>query len=332
MSGSSTTWIVIGVSAALLALLLLLGTAPEPTPDELAIAPVETAASQTIISAPRTVSGSLPIADAGEDVTVGERETIQLVGSGYDPAGGPVVYRWTSDGGLGFFENAHSAETYYTSPSACDCDESAILTLTVTSAAGISAMDQMTVWVRDPVACPREVYETEGYFVIVPTDRCATDSHIATCPATPSEPCESPCISEAPPADACPIPAIPCPCATDCENELGGPSLTFDPLPAHPKDRAKPSIVRQYPAKVNEGTSIRLQGVIHNPMCQVVCYFWSADKGWFENADTLQPIYHVPESDRRDGETVTIKLTVYDGPESYSYEQIRVRILNTDPT
>ena len=334
MSGSSTTWILIGAGAALLALLLLLGAGADPAPEESAIAPVEMPVLPTspTTTVPYGVSGRLPVADAGADVTVGERETIQLAGSGYDPAGGAVSYLWTASGGLGFFENAHSPTTSYTAPSACDCDDSAVLTLTVTSTSGTVATDQMIVWVRDPATCPSETYETEGYFVVVPSDACATDSHVATCPATPSEPCESPCISEEPADDACPIPAIPCPCATDCEGDLGGPSLTFDPPPAHPKDRAKPTIVRQYPRKVNEGSIVRLEGVIHNPTCQVVCYFWSADKGWFEDADTLTPIFHVPDSDRRDGETVTIKLIVYDGPESYSYEQIRIRIINTDPT
>ncbi len=74
-----------------------------------------------------------------------------------------------------------------------------------------------------------------------------------------------------------------------------------------------------------------IKGNISNPVCVSVCFTWSASKGWLEGANTLQPIYHAPESDRRDGETVTITLAAYDSSGGRSYDQIRVRIVNTDP-
>jgi len=76
---------------------------------------------------------------------------------------------------------------------------------------------------------------------------------------------------------------------------------------------------------------MRITGYVSNPSCLSVCFVWSANKGWFEAADTLQPIYHAPESDRRDGETATVTLTVYDSTGTRSYDQIRFDIVNTDP-
>jgi len=74
-----------------------------------------------------------------------------------------------------------------------------------------------------------------------------------------------------------------------------------------------------------------ISGYISNPACLSVCFTWSASKGWLDGTDTLRPVYHAPESDRRDGETATITLTVYDAAGGRSYDQIRVRIVNTDP-
>ena len=54
-------------------------------------------------------------------------------------------------------------------------------------------------------------------------------------------------------------------------------------------------------------------------------------KGWLENSNTLTPIYHAPESDRLEGETVTISLIVYETAEGRSYDQIRIKIRNTNP-
>ena len=74
-----------------------------------------------------------------------------------------------------------------------------------------------------------------------------------------------------------------------------------------------------------------IEGHISNPACLSVCFTWSASKGWLERADTLQPIYHAPESDRHGGEPVTITLAVYDSSGGRSYDQIRIHIENNDP-
>jgi len=329
-SSTSTILIITGIGVALIALLLLLGSSPAPTTDTGVTPPSESGLEFT---APvRSSLASAPVVRAGLDRTVREREIVQLSGEGYDPSGLPVTYTWTAEGGLGFFENAYSPITAYTAPSACDCDDMVILTLTVTSTSGVSVSDQMVIAVRDPLACPAPTYESSGYYVTIPVDKCQDDIAETACPATPSEPCASPCISEVPIDAGCPAPPIPCPCIedVDCMDpwRTGWP---FDEQPGHPKDRAKPSINRHFPQEMNENGAVALQGYIRNPACQSVCFTWSASKGWLEYANTLTPIYHAPESDRLDGETVSISLTVYDTAQGRSYDQIRIKIRNTNP-
>ena len=331
MSNNSTILIIAGIGVGLLALLLLLGSSPEPTTDVGVITPpVVTNEAYMTVASP---SSAAPVVHAGLDRTVGERERVELSGEGYDPSGLPVAYQWTVQGGLGFFENANSPTTIFTAPSACDCNEMVILTLTVTNSAGRSVFDQMVISVRDPLNCPEVMCETGGYFVTVPVDPCQGTNLGPICPATPSEPCESPCITEVPVVDGCADLAVPCPCVenVDCSEpwQTGWP---FDaPEPGHPKDRAKPSIGRNFPQTINEEAAAHLEGFIRNPACQAVCFTWLASKGWLENADTLTPIYHAPESDRLDGETVTISLILYDAAGGRSYDQIRMKIRNTNP-
>ena len=329
-SSNSTILIIAGVGVALIALLLLLASSPEPTTDTGASAPPISEAAPYAATA--SSSSSVPVVHAGLDRTVGERERIELSGEGYDPSGLPVTYLWTAQGGLGFFENAHSPTTIFTAPSACDCDDMVILTLTMTSTSGIRVADQMVISVRDPLACPSLTYESSGDFETMSIDVCQDNDADATCPATPSEPCDSPCISEAPLADDCPDLAIPCPCAEDGDcTESWQSGWPFDAQPVHPKDRAKPEIDRHFPREINEEASVVMEGYIRNPACQPVCYVWSVSKGWLENANTLTPIYHAPESDRLEGETVTISLITYDSTQGRSYDQIRIKIRNTNP-
>jgi len=150
-NSNSTILIIAAVGVGLLALLLLLGSSPEPTTDIGVVPPtVSTEQSYMRVVSP---SSSTPVVHAGLDRTVGERERVELSGEGYDPTGLPVTYQWTAQGGLGFFENAQSPTTIFTAPSACDCNEMVILTLTATNVSGVSVSDQMVISVRDPLNC-----------------------------------------------------------------------------------------------------------------------------------------------------------------------------------
>ena len=324
MSAGSTLWILLAIGAALVVGMLLLSPA-EPSATE----PVKQVASTSIVAEPAGPATGTPVVNAGSDRTVGERETIELKGDGYDPAGTAVTYLWTAEGGPGSFENARNPTTSYTAPSVCGCSETVLLTLTATTVGGVSASDSMVLSVRDPLDCPTEIYEVGGAFVPV-IDPCPYPE--PTCPARPAQACASPCITEVPVYDGCPETPVPCPCRADsCEGRWVS-NWPFGPQPEHPRDRAKPRIGRHYPASINEGSAVPIKGYIDNPACLPVCFTWSASKGWLEGTDTLQPVYWAPESHRRDGETVTITLTVYDSAGGRSYDQIRIRIVNSDST
>ena len=159
MSSSSTMLILLGVGAVLAIFLPLLSPAEQTATEPVPVQPVTSA---SIGAEPVSRTPGAPVVHAGLDRTVGERETVKLNGEGYGPGRTAVTYLWTADGGLGFFENARSPTASYTAPSACDCEETVILTLTVTSASGVSASDSMVLSVRDPLICLTETYEAGG--------------------------------------------------------------------------------------------------------------------------------------------------------------------------
>jgi len=96
-----------------------------------------------------------------------------------------------------------------------------------------------------------------------------------------------------------------------------------------PEDRPTPFIVRQFPTPVAEGSATPLHALVRNPACSSVCFAWSASQGWFERADTLEPIYHAPITARTDGDRVTITFTIHDATGRPSYDQIRIQVDDT---
>ena len=332
MGSNSVIWIV-AIAAVVGAVLLLLGSAPE-TPEAADVSP--SAAISTEV-ATRTTAGAVsytravPVVDAGPDQTVYERSDVRLEGHGYDPDGGPVAYRWTAPNALGIFENPLSPTTIYTAPSSCGCDDTICLTLTVTNAVGVSVSDEVALTVVDPNECPVEdTYETCGTFVVVTSsDECVVEK--PACPIEADEPCIDPCIRQVPPTGECAEQPVPCGCVeSTCGTREGG--WPFDPEPedVHPRDLAKARLSRQYPADIAEGAVVALEGFVENPACLSTCYTWSVSKGWLEGEDTLQPIYHAPESHRVGGETVTITFSVFDSTGASSYDQIRIHIENVE--
>lgn len=322
--------ILVGIGAAILVGLLLLGGG-EPAPTDSAAEPV------AVVSAGRTapVSYTTPAVrvDVGSDIVTGERETIELRPTIHGAETGDVTYAWTAQGALGFFHDPSARDAVYTTPSACDCEASVLLTLTVTDTYGVSASDSLWLMVEDPSVCPVDVSCEEVVcaeaLVCTTEEPCPEPPVYETCP-TPDVPCDSPCVGEVPSADPCGDVVIPCPCvAGDC-----GPVWTetwpFDPNPGPPADRPKPRIDRRYPAHLAETSSFQLSGTIYNPACVPGCFVWLASKGTLEGADTLTPTYRAPASDRPDGERVTISLILYDGFGGRSYDQIRLTIDNVD--
>ncbi len=327
----STVLLLVGGVVLLLGLLFLLPSGdPAATEPVVAAASVPPSTSTPVSSSTSPPSTPAPVVRAGLDRMVHERETIRLAGEGHDPNGLPLTFAWSVQGAPAVFENPGSPTTAFTAPSSCGCETKVILTLTATNAHGVSASDRMVLTVRNPLACPPK--RDTLPIVCLPADPCVQDRQAATCPATPDIACDSPCITHAPTADACPT-AVPCPCVeTDDCTATWHTAWPTDTVPAHPKDRAKPSINRHYPAQIDEETSVQLIGSVRNPACQPVCFVWSASKGRLEHTDTLRPIYHAPASHHREGETVTITLLLYDNAGGRSFDQIRIKIRNTDPS
>lgn len=318
MNNSTATWIVVGLGAALLLLLLVLGSGQDEEARTLPPGDETTAFHAEAETGGSSGAGVLMV-DAGEDRVVGEREAVALSGAVQTSIGGEnVTFRWTAEGGLGFFDDPTKPDAIYTTPSVCDCEEVVILTLTARSSRGVQGSDQMILHVRDPLICPT-----------IPDPPCVGVVR-DPCPAIPATPCDEPCMEEIAPV-GCGRDPVPCPCAGDCEAVWGwSDSWPFDPQPAHPRDRAIPRISRKYPTHIPEQSSLQLAASVSNPACTSVCFIWSASKGRLDGSDTLCPVYHAPESDRAGGERVTITLTIYDGYGGTSYDQIRLTIDNTD--
>jgi hypothetical protein len=305
MNGNSLVLVLLLVGAILGALLLFSNPSPVPT------VALGDASGGDLAMAPQAAASALPPwVDAGVDRRVGERETIRLTGSGRDQAGGTVSYRWTASGGLGFLADPSEPNTTYTAPSACDCQQTVTLTLTVTNRLGISSSDSIVLQIRDPMACPPERSTCGGIAVTLSPCGPAVES---PCPPKPDVPCAGPCVSQAPTRPLCSQVPVPCRCAQGC---------------AAAWDRPAPRIVRQYPAHVAEGSSVALRAVVANPACSSVCFAWSASQGWFERADTLEPIYHAPQTERREGERVTITFTIHDATGQPASDQIRLEVDN----
>jgi len=77
---------------------------------------------------------------------------------------------------------------------------------------------------------------------------------------------------------------------------------------------------------VNEGGSVVFHATVEGPGCTTACYHWTADKGWFEDADSLTPVWHAPNDACHGGEVACIKLATTDSAGHSGYDQIRVRV------
>jgi hypothetical protein len=100
----------------------------------------------------------LPVADAGEDITVNECSSVRLTCSGHDPDGDALSYYWTASCGRGSFSDPYALHPVYVAPSTDRCEgENIVLTLTVTDTCGASATDSMIVHVDNATNTPPAV-------------------------------------------------------------------------------------------------------------------------------------------------------------------------------
>ena len=358
-NGDSWIFILAGVGALLL---LLLSAGSEPTSTQPVVEPVQAEASQEIVTpeavAVSTVRPSVlpvyvavvdestmepPVVDAGVDLNLGERQSAHLSGEGYDPDGGRITVQWTAECDGGFFSDPQRLNTRYTAPSICCCERCIRLTLTVTDEQGETASDDLFVRVSgDAITCPSPTCEPCGEapcpepVVCQVKDPCVRELL----------PCEGPCVNRIETAVGCATPPEPCcdPCAwfggigwpCDEEGECGwtGPLpweeettiITTTTSSCLPRRTPVPFIYRDYASPVHVGEAIRLFGEVDNPDCVPVCFTWEADKGWFDDVNTLTPVWNAPTTVYHTLEEVCITLTVNDNCGGRAYDQVRVRV------
>jgi len=334
---------ILAVGAAIFLLLLASPEVPVDSPDTQSTSVLQVLeVSQSLHTA---YDVPLPVADAGSDLTLNQRETVRLAGKGYDPGGGALSYLWTAEGGRGYFDSADQPHSLYTAPSICSCMECIPLTLTVTNDRGASASDRLVVRVRgDPLICPpvptRHVCGEAPYRCEMP---CAPLTKVTNRCAPEPLPCERPCVLRVGPAEPCEPLLVPCckPCDWYCAPCWPGEEAPQDPWPlswsakgsvsCQPASHPTPHISRHYPPSVDEGAAVQLHGRISNPACRSGCFSWKADKGWFDDPNSLNPIWHAPMSDRCGGEDACITLALVDDCGGRGYDQIRIHINNLDP-
>jgi hypothetical protein len=154
-------------------------------------------------------------------------------------------------------------------------------------------------------------------------------------------PCEDPCTPHVRPLDPYIAEACVCdPCwltgETDglCDRPSCEPTRIPYPFwpeaerPCRPSTPPTPLIERSYQEWVTEGDRIQLHGSISNPAYIDVCFQWSADRGMFENPESLDPVFVAPLAERW-GDSVCITLTTFDSCGGRRFDQIRLR-LNPD--
>jgi len=330
MNSNSSTLILVGVGLAVLLGLLFLSGGETQMPGDAAGSETLSVGDEgeSMIEVLPTLS-----VEIGESLELGERETVLLEAQVQGAATGPIRYQWSSDGDLGFFSHPNERRTHYTAPSSCDCQEHVVITLTAIDGMGAAAVDTLYVTVPSLAVCAKDPCEpvcVETEPVCIPTEEVCPVKPDDPCPPEADIACDTPCIETA--ADApCEAAITPCPCVEEDCTSTWMPSWPFEPEETpRPADRPKPLIVRHFPAHIPEGSRFQLRGTVSNPGCIDGCFIWSASKGELVGSETLTPIYHAPLTDRPNGETVSISLTLYDAFGGRSYDQVRVTIDNTD--
>ena len=326
MEDNSTWLILVALVGVALAVFLFSGVAPADVGSETAQAVAVQQTQQASVVRPVRVSAP-PTVEAGMNLTLNERESVRLHGEAQNVGNEAIAYRWSAEGRRGYFDNAFQQNPVYTAPSVCGCDECIPLTLTVTTASGMSASDQVYVRVRgDPLSCGSPMASVQCGEHPSPCYTPPQPVKTSRCQPEPP-PCASPCIQHIA-APMCGKVPVAC-CASPCGWNPGYP-LPSGEVTVRPADRPSPLILRRYPGVMSEAGSVMLYGTVSNPACASVCFSWKANKGWFEDADTLTPIYHAPLSDRFGGEDVAITLTIHDEYGGEAYDQIRIHINNLD--
>lgn len=287
-----------------------------------------------------------PIVDAGPDRVLSECSSVRVGCEGFDPAGGAVSYQWTAP--RGSFDNARVLHPLYTAPTTCGFGEVVILTFTVTNEHGVNARDNLVVHVRDTIPCAYSAICPASspcmvpvipasrpavhrpYILPQPTPLCAPvplvhPPVLAPCaPTPPVRSCPIPCPV---PCSTCPQPLVPtCPivCPTPCP--VPWSTCPTPPAPTCPTVCPTPCPTES----VVEGDSIQLRGAVWDPDCNLASYYWTTDKGRFDDPSSLNPVYYAPMTANPYGEDACITLTAIDSCGARTASRIALHIRNAN--
>ena len=117
--------------------------------DSLGLASAWSGAKTVTIS--QSPQNQAPAANAGSDQTVNAAAAVSLSGTGTDPENGTLTYQWRQTGGTSVtLSNPTSARASFTAPNIATGTATLTFELRVTDAAGLSAVDTLTVVVQSP--------------------------------------------------------------------------------------------------------------------------------------------------------------------------------------
>jgi hypothetical protein len=288
----NTTWLVLGGMVLGLVLLMLFSTPVPPVAD--------TAAADSLVASPEVVVGE---AQGQASAVVHADLPVSAPTQQPMPVHAPRV------------------------GAPCDCDPAPMIPHDCPAPDPCGSDPAPIVPHRCPAPDPCDILYTRPVREI--EDPCAPVEH----------PCDDPCTPRIRPPDRYQARACVCePCwtRTDPEWPCDRPScepITTIPHPFWPEDERQcrtgnppvPLIERTYREWAIEGERVQLHGRVSNPHYTDVCFQWSADRGTFEDATSLDPIFVVPAAERW-GDSVCITLTTFDSCGGRRYDQIRLRV------
>lgn len=279
-----------------------------------------------------------PTVDAGPDRQVNAGETVTLLGSGSDPDGGAVTYRWTCNGGS--LSNYYIAQPVFTAPQVVS-DTFYTCTLTVTDNESQSNSDTATVYVQKNLSTPR--VETNDVSNLQ-RNRATLNGYLQNVGGgsgsvrvwfqwgyssnygntTPVEYMYSPgyfdyTLDNLDQNHSYYFRAV-------AQNDQGisyGRNIIFNTLGS---SNGYPSANAGSDKQVDEGESVVLQGSGSDPDGDSITYFWSCNNGSLSNVNFSHPTYTAPQVSSNINYTCT--LTVSDDEGLSNSDSVNILVID----
>ncbi len=270
-----------------------------------------------------------PVANAGNDRTVDEGDTVTLNGSGsYDPDGSITSYSWKQTGGTTVgLSNAALAQPTFTAPDVGSQEESLSFRLIVTDNDGLQRTDTCTVLIKDapepdvqPVAdAGSDLTVQEGDSVTLDgSGSTDTDGSIASYfweQTAGSSVTFSNSASVWPRFTASDIGSLSFRLTVTDNDGLQDTDTCTVLVKDAPEPDAPPIADAGSDLIVQEGNSVTLDGsASYDPDGSITSYFWEQTAGssvTFSNSTSVRPIFTAPDVGSQGG-SLSFRLTITD--------------------